>query len=75
MEEFPKFPESSQDIKQEERETDQELLDFCGGDREAVKKVKEVRNKYAYKWWESNDPFEIAWGQLNEPILVMDIGK
>ncbi|MFZ2414425.1 MAG: hypothetical protein WAW33_00230 [Minisyncoccia bacterium] len=75
MEEFSKFPELSQDIKQEERETDQELLDFCGGDREAVKKVKEVRNKYAYKWWESSDPFEIAWGQLNEPILVMDIGK
>ena len=61
--------------KNPQEEIDQELLDLCKGNREAAKKVQAIRSKYENKWWESSDPFEVAWGQLNEPALIMDFGK
>ena len=61
--------------KNPQEEIDQELLDLCKGNREAAKKVQAIRSKYENKWWESSDPFEVAWGQLNEPALIMYFGK
>ena len=58
-----------------QEEIDQELLDLCKGNREAAKKIQAIRSKYENKWWDSSDPFEVAWGQLNEPSLIMDFRK
>ena len=27
------------------------------------------------KWWNSSDPFELAWGQLSEPVLMTNFSK
>ena len=61
--------------QEQKSEIDQELLDLCKGNREAAQKVLEVRNKYDTEWWNSDDPMEVAWGQLNEPTLIMDFDK
>ena len=61
--------------QEQKGEITQEILNLCGGNREAAQKVLEVRSKYDKEWWNSDDPMEIAEGQLNEPTLVMDFGK
>jgi hypothetical protein len=59
-----------------QEEISQELLDLCKGNREAAKNVQAVREKYGdNKWWESSDPFELAWGQLNEKIQIIESNK
>jgi hypothetical protein len=32
------------------------------------KSVGQVKSKYGYAWWASQNPFEVFWGQLNEPV-------
>jgi len=61
--------------REQKGEIDQELLDLCKGDREAAQKVLEVRSEYDTEWWNSDDPVEVAWGQLNEPTPIMDSRK
>ena len=61
--------------QEQKREITQELLDLCKGNREAAQKVLEVRSKYDNEWWNSEDPMEVAMGQLNEPTLIMDFRK
>lgn len=55
--------------------TDKDLMKLCGGDMEAVVKVQTVKAKYGdNKWWKSKDSREVALGQLQEEIMVMDFG-
>ena len=61
--------------QEQKGEITQELLDFCRGNHEDAQKVLEVRSKYDNEWWNSDDPMEVAMGQLNEPTLIMDFGK
>ncbi|MCF7905728.1 hypothetical protein K9L63_00865 [Candidatus Gracilibacteria bacterium] len=61
--------------QEQKGEIPQELLDLCKGNQETAQKVLAVRSKYDNEWWNSNDPMEVAMGQLNEPTLIMDFGK
>ena len=61
--------------QEQKGEITQELLDLCKGNHEAAQKVLAVRSKYDNEWWNSDDPMELAMGQLNESTLIMDFGK
>jgi hypothetical protein len=38
--------------------------------------IKKTKAKYGKNhWWASKDPKELFWGQINEPILIIDFGK
>lgn len=54
-----------------EEDLTQELLDLCKGNLEDAKSILTSRGRYKYRWWESLDPLEVAWGQINEPIMLV----
>ena len=33
--------------------------------------VAKVKAKYSYPWWASEDPAEVFWGQINEPVQIV----
>jgi len=35
------------------------------------KSAGQVKSKYGYAWWASQNPFEVFWGQLNEPVWLV----
>ncbi len=39
------------------------------------KSVGQVKSKYGYAWWASQNPFEVFWGQLNEPVWLVPVER
>jgi hypothetical protein len=37
--------------------------------------IPKAKAKYSYPWWASKNPVELVWGQLNEPVQIVPIGK
>lgn len=41
----------------------------------ALERESEDAPETAKKWWNSQDPWELAWGQLSEPVLMIGFEK
>jgi integrase len=39
------------------------------------KSVGQVKSKYGYAWWASQNPIEVFWGQLNEPVWLISVER
>jgi hypothetical protein len=39
------------------------------------KTVGQVKSKYGYAWWASQNPFEVFWGQLNEAVWLVPVER
>jgi len=35
-------------------------------------RVEEAKSKYVHEWWNSDRAIDMAWGQLNEPVEIID---
>jgi integrase len=39
------------------------------------KSVGQAKSKYGYAWWASQNPNEVFWGQLNEPLWLVPVER
>jgi hypothetical protein len=56
-------------------ETTVQASQVIGTNKAEKKSVGQVKSKYGYAWWASQNPIEVFWGQLNEPVRLVPVER